>query len=234
MAVDPSTPSPDAPSCRKGCGGCGADAGGADIAGRCFCCVAAFVVLTLVVLGADLVLKSWSFRHVGPEPVKLTGQPEVDLATLRELEPVVVIPGVLDLKLTLNTGALFGMGSGKQWFFVLVSIIATAAIGVIFYRSPRNPPIRQRFVRVSLALILAGALGNLYDRVFFNAVRDMLYLFPGVELPWGLSWPGSGQREVYPWIFNIADVALVTGVIMMLAIMFFGDRPGPAGETDPG
>jgi signal peptidase II len=69
-----------------------------------------------------------------------------------------------------------------------------------------------------LALILAGALGNLYDRIMYGAVRDMLYLFPGVKLPFGITWPG-GNPELYPWIFNIADAALCVGVVLIILTM---------------
>ncbi|MEM8783257.1 MAG: signal peptidase II, partial [Planctomycetota bacterium] len=68
----------------------------------------------------------------------------------------------------------------------------------------------------SLALVLAGALGNLYDRVVYAAVRDMLHMLPGVQLPFGMRWPSRGgvlgSNEVWPWVFNLADVSLLAGV----------------------
>ena len=67
-------------------------------------------------------------------------------------------------------------------------------------------------------MILSGALGNLYDRFMFAAVRDMFWLFPRVELPFGWHWPNmiGGGKEVYPWIFNLADVYLVLGIPLIL------------------
>ena len=57
-------------------------------------------------------------------------------------------------------------------------------------------------------------------------MRDLLYLFPGLSLPFGWSWP-NGATEVYPWIFNIADSALVCGVVVMTGLMWrHRDRTG--------
>jgi lipoprotein signal peptidase len=81
-------------------------------------------------------------------------------------------------------------------------------------------------------MILAGALGNLHDRIHFNAVRDLLWLFPGLTLPFGLHWPG-GQSGLYPWIFNIADVALLVGVALLLIIIWRGPKGAPVDQTAP-
>ncbi|MCH8259484.1 MAG: signal peptidase II, partial [Planctomycetes bacterium] len=74
------------------------------------------------------------------------------------------------------------------------------------------------------ALILAGAIGNLYDRVMFGMVRDMLWLFPGVKLPFGLTWPGGGSDELYPWVFNIADASLLVGLGILMLGMYREDK----------
>lgn len=176
-----------------------------------------FVVTAAAVLGADLLIKWASFRYVPPEPIVLTPEIATDpYFTLRfPHDPVSVIPGVLHLQLTTNTGAVFGLGKGGRWVFVGVSLLALAIIGRIFWRSPA----RAVTLHVALALILAGALGNLYDRLWFQAVRDMFHLFPDAELPFGWTWPGpSGSRMLYPWIFNLADAALVLGVLTVLLI----------------
>ena len=68
-----------------------------------------------------------------------------------------------------------------------------------------------------MALILGGALGNLYDRVRFSAVRDMLHMLPDTDLPFGWAWPG-GSTGIFPSIFNPADAALACGVCMVLLI----------------
>lgn len=183
--------------------------------------VALFFILAAAVLGADLWLKAWAFANVAPQPVI------IDPAQIQPIdhEPVIVVPYLLNLHLTTNDGAVFGMGKGQRFFFITMSLIAIVVIVVIFARSFAQ----QRWLHVSLALILAGALGNLYDRAVYSQVRDMLHLFPGVNLPFGWAWPGPGGgiRELYPWIFNIADVALVVGVLMMM-VNLWKPRPNKA------
>jgi signal peptidase II len=83
---------------------------------------------------------------------------------------------------------------------------------------------------VALALLLAGAVGNLYDRITFGVVRDMLWLFPGVKLPFGWTWPG-GNDELYPWIFNVADAAMCVALVFLLWMMSRGDQSVAAEET---
>lgn len=72
-----------------------------------------------------------------------------------------LIPGLLNLELSLNAGALFGMGTGLVWLFALASILALGFVVYLFSTSRRE----QKVVHFALALLLAGALGNLYDRI---------------------------------------------------------------------
>ncbi len=180
--------------------------------------VTLFFVVFIAALVADLSLKTWAFAELGPEPVDIP-------AVLDGIEPlppdtVTIVPGVLSLRLTLNTGAVFGMWSGYRSMFIITTAVAIAVVAFFFCTSRE----RQWVVHTALALVLAGAIGNLYDRWQYHAVRDMLWLFPDVELPLGLSWPG-GVRDVYPWIFNIADVALLVGIIALLIRSFLPDEP---------
>ena len=178
-----------------------------------------FVITLITVLGCDLLMKSWSFEHVADTPVQL----RIGYNNLPDQIPphqaMDVVPKVLSLRLTLNTGAIFGIGKGAQWFFVFVSVIATAFICYLFWRSPR----KAYAIQICYALILSGALGNMYDRMVYNAVRDMFWLFPGLHLPLGLRWPG-GSPDVYPWLFNIADAALIVGVLTLMVMVQLADR----------
>lgn len=162
------------------------------------------LLVALVVLGVDLIVKALAFRFVAGA----------------EHEAVGVIPYVLSLKLVENRGAVFGIGQGQRLAFVLVGVVAVIVIVIAFLRSAAH----RRFLHVALALILAGALGNLYDRVMFGMVRDMLWLFPGVKLPFGLTWPGSGSDELYPWVFNIADASLLIGLGILMLGMYREDK----------
>jgi lipoprotein signal peptidase len=105
----------------------------------------------------------------------------------------------------VNQGALFGIGidyaAYANGFFAVISIAAAAAI---LYWSFRPTAARDPWVCAALGLILAGTLGNLYDRLVFTGVRDFLhwnYLF---------DWP----------VFNVADSCLVCGACLLLLQAF--------------
>jgi signal peptidase II len=76
---------------------------------------------------------------------------------------------------------------------------------------------------VGLALVLAGGIGNMVDRVSVGAVRDFLHLFPRRELPFGLRWPG-GSDEWFPWVFNVADMELIAGMCLLMLAVHLSDR----------
>lgn len=183
-----------------------------------------FFAVVAAAVAADLWLKAWSFGNVAGIPVAASACEGAVL--IPPHPPRAIIPGVLSLKLTTNTGAVFGIGRGSQSVFIAISLLAILIVVISFARSDA----RNHLLHLALALILAGAMGNLYDRVRFGAVRDMLYLFPGVHLPAGWTWPGTGLREVYPWIFNLADVALICGVVLVLVLSWRQPRPKPAAE----
>lgn len=211
-------------------------------AGRHGPSIALFLCVTVGCLAADLIIKQQSFAKVTDQPIVLqrddAGEPQVYLrnadgelvfqerrqpqypaSAMPIHEGIVVVPSVLNLQLTINTGAVFGMGKGGRWFFIAVSIAAIVIIGRFFATSGAG----QWAFHFPLAMILSGALGNLYDRVCFAAVRDMFHLFPDVPLPFDLAWPG-GVTDVYPWIFNFADAALVVGVIWLLPRFLFAPK----------
>jgi lipoprotein signal peptidase len=115
----------------------------------------------------------------------------------------------------VNHGALFGFLRDYQSLanggFALVSLLAALAIT---YWSCLRSTARDRWLCVALGLILAGTLGNLYDRVLFNGVRDFLhwnYLF---------DWP----------VFNLADSCLVAGAGVLL-LQAFTSQPVPQGSA---
>ena len=74
-------------------------------------------------------------------------------------------------------------------------------------------------MQFSLALILGGALGNLYDRMMFEAVRDLFRMLPTTPL--------------WPWIFNLADAALMIGVGLWLLSSWTSPQPQSGSKTDP-
>lgn len=199
-----------------------------DAAGRFPIAILLFAIVIGVVLAADLYSKHWAFETVAGEPVDLEWMPADQEQGIPYHRPTVVVDNVLALRLTLNRGAVFGLMSGKQWLFVIISVVAVLLISLFFAHSRKN----NYLLHIALAMLLAGALGNLYDRMTYNAVRDLLYLFPDVHLPFGWSWPErmGGNTLLFPWIFNIADVALNVGVILSLFLV--GKEPNPEEEQE--
>jgi lipoprotein signal peptidase len=110
----------------------------------------------------------------------------------------------------VNHGALFGLANDHtelaNAFFAVVSVTAAGAIAVWSFR---RTAARDRWLCAALGLILAGTLGNLYDRVVFGGVRDFFYFY------W-FEWP----------VFNVADCCLVVGASLLLLQAF----TTPAGE----
>jgi|ERR1051325_4856175 signal peptidase II len=120
-----------------------------------------------------------------------------------------LINGVLDLVYTENPGIAFGQlqegGSFGRWFFVVLA--TAAAIGVLYYfmRTPRN----DDRVLGACALLLAGILGNLTDRVRLGYVIDFIVLHAG-----NYHWP----------TFNVADASITLGAILLALDLIFGSQ----------
>src|SRR5690606_19362857 len=99
------------------------------------------------------------------------------------------------------------------WLFLAVSVLAIGFLGYLFAASRRG----QWFYQILLGMLLAGVLGNMYDRIVYGYVRDMIHALP--------------RWDVFPWIFNIADSLLCVGVALMLAYTVFvkdQSEPQPA------
>jgi lipoprotein signal peptidase len=201
------------------------------------------------ILALDLWSKSWIFQNLAPS------------------ETSEIIPHVIVFQRQLNDGAVFGSLTGMVGLFVVASLFALAFVAVLFVSSS----IKQRFLHIALGMILAGALGNLFDRAFIHAdiavfqsgtkiigkvveessdsdtIRigpwpegDAARIFPRSELvelkhqgvvrdfikfvPRFPRWvPILGGVEVWPWVFNVADAALVVGVAILL-VCFWAER----------
>ena len=161
-------------------------------------------------VAGDLWLKAWAFPD-GVAARAALGQIPVGRYPA-PYDSIVLIPKTLVMTTTVNPGAVFGMGKGWLPFFLAFSIVALALILWVFATSKRS----HWIVHLALGLILAGALGNMYDRIAFHGVRDMLrficchYTTTGADgVPRFVDW--------YPFIFNFADVLLCVGVpILML------------------
>jgi signal peptidase II len=119
---------------------------------------------------------------------------------------------VLEFKLVLNVGAVFGAGPGKRALFIGVTVFAVL-FGVFLFGWWTGP--RDRMAHVGIGLLLAGGLGNLYDRLVYACVRDFIHPLPGVRLPFGWRYP-SGEDQVWPYVSNVADKWLLIGIAILL------------------
>jgi signal peptidase II len=148
-----------------------------------------FWIGAALTVAADLISKWWTFKFIKPG------------------EHLTVISDFLYFQLTQNYGAVFGMGKGKVWVFIIASLVAMFFIIQLFVQSRS----RQTMFHFFLAITLGGAIGNLYDRCVFGYVRD--FIFVSIR---------AGGKELWPWVFNVADMALVVGVAGLLIGWFFG------------
>ena len=128
-------------------------------------------------------------------------------------ETYVLIPGFLDLMRTENRGAAFSMLAGMEgrWttgLLIVLSAAAVVVISILLWRSGASADSGPA-LRCGLALILGGALGNLFDRVFRGAVTDFLELYAG-----DFRWPA----------FNVADAAITAGALLVMWDMWRARR----------
>jgi signal peptidase II len=111
-------------------------------------------------------------------------------------DPFDLIPGVLTLRFTTNSGGAFSLGQSAPWFFATATILVSAVIVATAFRH------RSATSAIALGLVLGGALGNLADRL--------------------LRGPGVSGRvvdfiDLHVWpVFNLADTAIVVGALLFI------------------
>ena len=154
---------------------------------------ARWLLVSAAVVALDLATKAWVSAVFAP-------------GEARE------ITGFLKLVLVYNTGAAFSLlanaGGWQRWFFTLVTIGISIALVAMLRR-----PHASRLVPFALALVLGGALGNLWDRATLGHVVDFVLVHVGEH-----SWPA----------FNVADSAITVGVALLV---WEGVRPKGAGAA---
>jgi signal peptidase II len=153
----------------------------------------------LVVIGI-LVLDRWS---------KATIQSRFDLN-----ESASVIDGFFNITYVQNTGVAFGIFSSisSPAKSLLLSVFTAFAAVIVIVYSARTP-VRNRLLQVALALILGGAIGNLYDRLAFGYVVDFLEFYVS-----SYHWPS----------FNVADSAITVGVFLLALEIIRNETPSRA------
>jgi signal peptidase II len=160
-----------------------------------------FWAIALGGMAFDLTTKSVIFERIGPPGSR----------------PVPVLPNVLELHTSYNPGALWGLGRNLKYsslFFAGLSILA--ALAICYWLFVRRAAADWRLT-VALGLIMAGALGNCYDRLVFGQVRDFVHFHVD---PIGFDCA----------IFNFADNMLVIGAVLLM-LLALRPEPEPASAS---
>lgn len=147
------------------------------------------LILFLILVGIDQASKYW----VRTDLIKNDG--------------IAIIPDVLRLQYHTNTGAVWGILSGKVPFLSIFTAIVLVLILFLYFRIPQGK--RYNVLKIIAVFIMAGAVGNLIDRVFLGHVVDFIY-FELINFP----------------LFNFADSCLTVSSILLflLAIFYFKDE----------
>ena len=139
--------------------------------------------------------------------------------------PVIVVPNFFHLVNITNTGAAFGSFKNNNTFFIVISCAAALLALVLLLARPKVGQSAEtksvwltsnRWRDVSLALLLAGVLGNLTDRLLYGHVIDFL-LFD-LHMPFAHPWPA----------FNVADSCICIAVIFFIVHSFRTEKKAPA------
>ena len=144
-----------------------------------------------VAAAADLVTKHLVFQRL----------PDLHSA------PVVVVKGFLRIVHSENRGGVFGLAQGS-WAWLVFGVVAAAL--VVWFAHCKGS--RSLVVQVALGLVLAGAIGNVFDRVVLGHVRDFIDV---------CYWPGRHWPA-----FNVADSAICVGAACLAVYaLFFAPKP---------
>jgi len=127
------------------------------------------------------------------------------LDSLKDNNGIIIIKDFFGLEYLENRGAAFGILQNKTILLTLVTLLVIS--GMIYYIIKYKP--KSKFLRISLAMIISGALGNLYDRLFYKYVVDFILLH---------------YKNIYYFpTFNVADMLVVVGTLI-LAISIVKDE----------
>jgi|SRR5690554_2184284 len=155
--------------------------------------------LSIVVIAADQISKHWF------------------VANFNLYEQMQVIPDLFSWTLAYNRGAAFSFlaneAGWQRWFFAIIALAVSLVLVVWLKRLKAN----ETWLAIALALVLGGAIGNLYDRVTLGYVVDFILVH------WKTQW--------YFPAFNIADSAITVGAVMLALDMFRGNKTDNSSTT---
>lgn len=146
------------------------------------------------------------------------------LIVVRNLElyervvPIPALERVFNFTYTRNTGAAFGLFSSASNVFMVIAFIASIVI-IYYYRQVEGQTLSAWLMRIAMGMQMGGALGNALDRVTRGYVVDFIHVFyePYFDYP----------------VFNIADSAVVIGVLTLIFLLWQEDRKKKQAENPP-
>ncbi|MBZ4652804.1 MAG: lspA [Peptococcaceae bacterium] len=118
-------------------------------------------------------------------------------------QTIPLIPNFLHITYVKNPGAAFGILAEKTWFFIVITILILAALFYLAYTEGE----KSLFLALTLGLVAGGAIGNLIDRMQTGLVIDYIDF-----------------RGIWPFVFNMADSAIVVGMILLAYHVLKSDK----------
>ena len=144
---------------------------------------AADLLIVIIGIFLDRITKLWAIG-------RLKGQ-----------EAITLIPGALEFRYLENSGAAFGILQNQKTFFLIMTTIVSLALLYVLFRMPSDK--KYLICHIGGSVLLAGALGNYWDRMFYDYVVDFIY-FSLIDFP----------------IFNVADIYVsVTCFVSVIAVL---------------
>lgn len=144
-----------------------------------------YEIIIAVLIGLDQIIKRWA------------------LNVLQNRESISIIKNVFNLTYVENRGAAFGLFQNSQIVFIIVAVIASI-VGIYFLRSKKY---ESKALKISIILIISGAIGNLIDRVTLGYVVDYFdFIF------------------IWNYVFNLADCFIVVGTFILCTILIMSEQ----------
>ena len=169
-----------------------------------------FLIVTILFTLADQLTKLWVTNNIR-----------------YRIDEIEAIPGFLSFVHAQNRGAAFGIMQGQMLVFAVFTLIALGVLGQMLWQLEKD----DRFQSFALGLIASGAIGNGIDRVYKQSVTDFIRVYtdhPGIS-----AWLRDNFGTTEWPSFNIADAAIVTGLLMFLFHFFFLEKDAEDLEPDP-
>jgi len=121
-------------------------------------------------------------------------------------QPINILDGILNLVYVENRGAAFGIFRDKK--IILVGFTSLVIVGLIYYLYKNKG--KDKIIDICLMLVIAGAIGNLIDRVFLSYVVDFIHFY---------------IRDVFDWpVFNFADIYVSIGAMLLSIKLILFDK----------